>query len=185
MAELRQRDSVSARALEFLVLTAGRTGEVIGCKWSEIDRKVWTIPAERMKAGKEHKVPLAGRAMEILDGLPREKGSDFVFVGGKPGQGLSNMAMLELLRGMRPDDGHTVHGFRSVFSDWAHEQTAHANHIIEMSLAHTIKNKVEAAYRRGDLLAKRAQLMADWSSYCASPSVKADDNVVSFKAAER
>ena len=133
MAELRQRDSVSARALEFLVLTAGRTGEVIGCKWSEIDRKVWTIPAERMKAGKEHKVPLAGRAMEILDGLPREKGNDFVFVGGKPGQGLSNMAMLELLRGMRPDDGLTVHGFRSVFSDWAHEQTAHANHVIEMA----------------------------------------------------
>jgi integrase len=182
-AELRRRDRVSSRALEFLILTAARTGEVIGARWSEIKSKVWTIPAERMKAHKEHSIPLSVRALEILNGLPREKGNDFVFIGGVKGKGLSSMAMLELLRGLRPDDGLTVHGFRSAFSDWAHEQTAHANYVIEMALAHTIKNKVEAAYRRGDLLAKRSRLMADWARYCASPPIETGaDNVTPIRA---
>jgi integrase len=161
MAELRERDSLSARALEFLILTAARTGEVIGATWDEIDpdEKTWTIPATRMKSGKEHRVPLSDRAMEILKGLPH-KGSR-VFP-------LSNMAMLEMMRGMRP--GYVPHGFRSTFRDWAAERTNYANHVVEQALAHVIGNKVEAAYRRGDLFEKRRRLMGDWAKYCARPS---------------
>jgi integrase len=160
MTELRERDFLSARALEFTILTAARTGEIIGAAWEEIDLKsgVWTIPAERMKAGKEHKVPLCDRAVEILRELPRH--GEKVFP-------LSNMAMLELLRGMRP--GHTVHGFRSSFMDWAHERTNYPKVVIDMALAHTIPDNVEAAYRRGDLFTKRKRLMDEWSRYCASP----------------
>jgi integrase len=168
MAELRGRDSLSARALEFTVLTAARTsetigatGETIGTEWSEIDLKarIWTIPAERMKAGKEHRVPLCDRAVEILRGLERHGERLFP---------LSDMAMLELLRGMRP--GHTVHGFRSTFMDWAHERTAFPKVVIDMALAHTIGDKVEAAYRRGDLFEKRRKLMQAWGEYCAKPA---------------
>ena len=179
MAELRQRDGISARALEFTILTASRTGEVIGATWDEIDAKVWAIPAERMKAHKAHKVPLPDRALEILHALPREKGSPYVFPGGKAGSGLSNMAMLELLRGLRP--GLTVHGFRSTFKTWASEATAHANIVSEAALAHTIPDKVEAAYRRGELLTKRAKLMRDWAAYCARPPV--EGNVVPMRGA--
>lgn len=171
MADLRQHGGTSARALEFVILTAARTGEAIGAKWPEIDtaKAVWTIPAERMKSGKEHRVPLSGRALEILDELPSE--GDFVFPGGREGKPLSNMALLMQLRRMNRDD-LTAHGFRSTFRDWAAEQTAFPNFVAEMALAHVVGDKVEAAYRRGDLMAKRAKLMQAWASYCATPASK-------------
>jgi integrase len=160
MQELRERDSLSAKALEFTVLTAARTGETIGATWDEIDfkTKTWTVPASRMKAKKEHKIPLCNRAIEILQGLDQH--TKYLFP-------LSNMGMAELLKGMRPDV--TVHGMRSTFRDWAAECTNHANHVVEMALAHTIGDRVEAAYRRGDLFVKRQKLMASWSEYCGKP----------------
>ena len=168
MAELRERTGVSAKALEFAILTAARTSEVIGATWSEIDLRsgVWTIPAHRMKAGKEHRVPLTDRALEILRSLPRE--GDFVFMGGRAGKPLSNMALLELMRGMKP--GFVPHGFRSTFRDWAADTTAYPSEVVEMALAHAIESKVEAAYRRGDLFEKRRRLMADWARFCGSPA---------------
>ena len=171
MAELRKRDSISARALEFTILTATRTGEAIGARWDEIDlkAKVWAVPAERMKAGRPHRVPLSDRAVAILDELPRDD-SNFVFLGAKVGAPISNMAMLELLRGMN-GNGYTVHGFRSAFSDWARERTGYPRDVIEMALAHAIKDKSEAAYRRGDALEKRRRLMAEWAHYCELPAV--------------
>jgi integrase len=160
MARLRENKSMSAKALEWTILTAARTAETIGAKWNEIDPKarIWTVPAARMKAGKEHRVPLSDRAVEILSGLPHRGARIFP---------LSNMAMLQLLRGMRP--GLTVHGFRSTFMDWAHERTSYPNHVVEMALAHAVGDKVEAAYRRGDLFEKRRRLMAEWDRYCARP----------------
>jgi integrase len=171
MADLRARNSLSARALEFTALTAVRTGETIGATWDEIDfaAKAWTIPAARMKAAKPHRVPLSDRAAEILAALPRE--GEHIFP-------LSNMAMLELLRGMRP--GTTVHGFRSSFRDWAAERTSYPNHVAEAALAHTINDKVEKAYRRGDLFEKRRRLMADWAAWCARPAAHAGE-VVSLR----
>ena len=165
MAKLRGRAGVSPRALEFTILTAARTGEVIGAKWSEfeVDAKLWTIPAERMKAGREHRVPLTDRALAILEGLPRD--GEFVFPGARKGKPLSQQAMLELVRGMRRM-GATVHGFRSSFRDWANEQTSYPNELCEVALAHTVNNKTEAAYRRGDMMEKRRRLMADWATYC-------------------
>ena len=164
MAELRQRDSLSALALEFTVLTAARTSEVIGMEWAEIDleAKVWTMPAARMKAGKEHRVPLSERALAILRNVPRHGAHIFR---------LSDMAMLQLLRGMRPN--LTVHGFRSCFMDWCHETTNAPKAVIDMALAHKIEDKVEAAYRRGDLFRKRIKLMGVWAQYCekAPPKV--------------
>ena len=167
VAKLRVRPGLSPLALEFTILTAARTGEVIGAKWGEIDldAKLWTIPKERMKAGKEHRVPLSDRAVEILETLPRA--GDYVFLGARKERPLSNMAMLELVRGMR--DGLTVHGFRSTFRDWAAEQTAYPHELCEIALAHTVGNKVEAAYRRGDMMEKRRRLMADWAEYCSGP----------------
>ena len=182
MVELRQRDGISARALEFTILCAARTGETIGAVWSEIDKdsKTWTVPAERMKAHKEHRVPLCARALEILDELPRERGAAFVFPGGKDKAPLSNMAMLELLRGMRP--GLTVHGFRSSFKDWASEATNHPDRVSEAALAHTIPDKVEKAYRRGELFEKRTRLMRDWAAYLSRPPIAAGvDNVTPIR----
>lgn len=181
MRALRANASISARALEFTVLTACRTGEVIGAKWSEIDLKagVWTVPAERMKANREHRVPLSARALEILSALPRE--GDYVFPGSREGRPLSNMAMLQLIRGMR-GLGATVHGLRSTFKDWAAEQTAYPNELSEVALAHTLSDKTEAAYRRGDMFAKRGRLMEDWSEFCAAGPVSGD-NVVPMRAA--
>jgi integrase len=165
VATLRKRDGISARALEFTILTAARTGEAIGAKWREFDlsAKLWAIPAERMKAGREHRVPLSERVADILAQLPRE--GDFVFPGARKGKSLSNMAMLELVRGMR-GKGATVHGFRSTFRDWAAEQTSYPNELCEIALAHTLSDKTEAAYRRGDMMEKRRRLMADWAAYC-------------------
>lgn len=180
MTELRQRTSVSAQALEFLILTAARTSEVIGATWDEIDisTRTWTIPNTRMKGGKEHRVPLSARAIEILNSVPIEEGNPYVFIGGSKGAGLSNMALLQLLRGLRP--GQTVHGFRSTFKDWASERTSHPNIVSEMALAHSINNKVEKAYRRGDLFAKRSKLMDDWARFCSTAPAR----VVPFEQAK-
>jgi integrase len=165
MEDLRAREGVGARALEFAILTAARTGETVNARWSEIDftAKHWAIPAERMKAGRAHRVPLSPRALEILGGLPRE--GDFVFIGGRADRPLSNMALLATLRRMGCGD-LTAHGFRSTFRDWCAERTAYPRDVAEMALAHTIKNQTEAAYRRGDLFEKRRRLMSDWSKYC-------------------
>lgn len=175
VAELRTRKAMAALALEFAILTAARTGEVLGAKWSEIDqaKAVWTVPAGRMKAGKEHRVPLSPRAVEILEET-KLLGSEFLFCGDRknglasePKAKLSGMAMTMLLRRMQRD--FTVHGFRSAFRDWAAECTGYAHEVCEMALAHVVANKAEAAYRRGDLFDKRRCLMLDWADYCAKP----------------
>ena len=174
MVELRANDCTSARALEFTILTACRTGEVIGARWPEIDLDgaTWTIPKERMKAKVEHRVALSPAAVELLRALPRHADTDLVFYtlkADKP-RALSNMAMLELLRGMRAQDDPvpTVHGFRSTFRDWAGETTAHPREVVEHALAHQLADQAEAAYARGTLLERRRRLMADWADYCAS-----------------
>jgi integrase len=166
IAELRGQAGTAALALEFTILTATRTGETIGARWEEFDTsgKTWTIPAARMKAEKEHRVPLCDRALAILKEL-HKLGGEYVFPGLKPGKPLSNMAMLTLLKRMGRGD-LTVHGFRSTFRDWAAEQTAYPHEMAEMALAHTIDNKVEAAYRRGDLFKKRVRMMQDWQVHC-------------------
>lgn len=178
MAALRKQEFISARALELTILTAVRTSEAIDAEWGEFDLtvKIWTIPGVRMKSKAAHRVPLSPRALEILSALPRE--GKFVFPGAKAGKPLSNMAMLELLRGMKGDN-LTVHGFRSTFRDWAADCTTYANHVVEMALAHAVKDKVEAAYRRGDLFEKRARLMGDWAAYCAMPAATGD-NVIAM-----
>ena len=174
MADLRQRDSVSARCLEFTILTAVRTSEAIGATWDEIDfdTATWLIPASRMKAKKPHAVPLSERALSILKAYYRHGVSGPIFVNGG-GLPLSNQAMSELLKGMLPPERATVHGFRSSFRDWTAEQTNYENQVAEMALAHVVKNKVEAAYRRGDLFDKRCRLMDAWSDYCCMPSAGA------------
>ena len=172
MTALATREGVAARALEFTILTAARTSEVTGANWDEIDGKIWTVPANRIKGGKEHKVPLSDRATEILDALPTERGNHHIFIGPSKGSGLSNMAMAAVLKRMGHDDV-TVHGFRSTFRDWAAERTNYPNHVVEMALAHVIGSRVEAAYRRGDLFDKRQKLMADWSRFCMSPKSRA------------
>jgi integrase len=167
MAELRAHDSVSARSLEFTILTAARTAEVIEARWDEIDfdAKVWNVPGVRTKSGRGHRVPLSGRVLAILSELPRLDGeAGYIFPGAREGKPLSNMAMLELLRGMRP--GVTVHGMRSTFKDWCAEQTNYPNEVSEAALGHVVGDKVEAAYRRGDALAKRRRLMQHWADYC-------------------
>ena len=182
MAELREQTSTSARALEFTVLATVRTSEAIGATWPEIDRaaKIWTIPARRIKAERDHRVPLSDRALVILDALPREEGNDHLFIGARKGKGLSDMAMLELLRGMA-GNGYTVHGFRSSFRDWCAEQTNYPRELAEVALAHALKDKTEAAYQRGDLLEKRRRLMRDWARYCSSPA-HAEGNIVPMAA---
>lgn len=173
MAALRQQEGTSARALEFAILTAARTGEVLGAKWDEfdMDKKLWTIPADRMKAGKEHRVPLSDAAVAILEAMEKAGKGEYVFPGAKPKRPLSNMAFLMLLRRMKRP-GLTAHGFRSTFRDWAAERTHYPAEVVEMALAHVVGDKVEAAYRRGDLFEKRARLMQDWADFCAAPSAK-------------
>jgi integrase len=179
VAQLRQRDGTAALALEFTILTAARTGEVIGAQWDEIDQaaKIWTVPAQRAKTKKPHRVPLAERALEILKAVPREPGNEFIFIGQREGGGLSNLGMASVLIRMGRTDV-TVHGMRSCFRDWAAECTGFANLIVEMALAHTVGNAVEAAYRRGDVLEKRRKLMADWATFCGSPQRSGDGDVV-------
>jgi integrase len=179
MAELRARDGIAARALEFLTLTATRSGEVLGATWDEIDlaAKVWTIPAARMKAGKEHRVPLSPRAMAILASQPRLIGNDFVFPGIK--RTVHAGSMLALMRELRPD--LTVHGLRSTFRDWAGDKTNFQREVIEHALAHGITNEVEASYRRSDALEKRRRLMDAWAAYCGG---KPAGNVIEMKVAQ-
>ena len=168
MAELRDREGISARALEFTILTAARSGEVRGMTWREVDQEgaVWTVPASRIKAGKEHRVPLAPAALALL-GDPG-KPDDLVFAStSKAGAPLSDMALTAVLKRMGREDT-TVHGFRSTFRDWAGETTAHAREVIEMALAHKLEDKAEAAYARGDQFVKRRKLMRDWADYLAS-----------------
>jgi integrase len=161
--------------LELAILTAARTGEIIGARWDEIDLddEVWTIPAGRMKGGREHKVPLSERAIQLLRALPTEEGNPHIFIGPRPGSGLSNMSMTAVLRRMGHGD-ITVHGMRSSFRDWAAERTNYPNHVVEMALAHAVADKVEAAYRRGDLLKKRFALAEAWARFCASPPVTSE-----------
>ena len=176
MPTLRAAQGISARALEFTILTAARTSEIIKARWEEIDtaEKVWTVPAERMKGKKgkkrEHRVPLSSAAFDLLQQIPRE--GEFIFPGRSARKPLSNMAMLELMRDICP--GYVPHGFRSSFRDWAFEQTNFSAEIVEAALAHVNKNKVEAAYKRGDALEKRRRLMRDWARHCGSaPQVQA------------
>jgi integrase len=172
MADLRAREGIAARALEFAILTAARSGEVRGMTWAEVDleARVWTVPAERMKAGREHRVPLSARAVALLEQMPRLDGH--VFPGAKVGAPLSDMSLTAVLRRM----GHesiTVHGFRSTFRDWAAEATNFPREVAEHALAHQLPDKVEAAYRRGDLIEKRSLLMQTWADRCAAVETEA------------
>lgn len=172
IAQLRKREGIAALALEFLILTATRTSETIGAQWMELNLQdaVWTIPAERIKAGKEHRVPLSVPAMAVLKQMQKisavRQPVSFVFPGAKPQTQLSNMSLLALIRRMRPAGPDlTAHGFRSTFRDWAAERTNYPREVAEMALAHAVSDKVEAAYRRGDLFTKRKRLMDDWAKY--------------------
>lgn len=170
MARLAGAPSPSSLALRFLVLTGVRTSEALGARWLEIDEstETWTIPAERMKAGREHVVPLCNEALDVLRVAREISQGGFIFPGAREGRPLSNMALLMLMRGMGL--GHFVpHGFRSTFRDWAAETTNFPNHVCEMALGHQIGDKVEAAYRRGDLLEKRRRLMEAWGHYATTP----------------
>ncbi|MDF0487159.1 integrase arm-type DNA-binding domain-containing protein [Sphingomonas sp. H39-1-10] len=170
MKRLRAADGIGARALEFAILTAARSGEVRGATWSEIDldAAIWIIPAVRMKAAREHRVPLSPSAVALLRALPRMAGNDLVFPAPRGGQ-LSDMTLGAVLKRMKVEA--TAHGFRSTFRDWAGEFTAHAREVIEHALAHQLKDKAEAAYARGDLLAKRKRLMDDWAAFVSKPAV--------------
>jgi integrase len=172
MDKLRARDGIAARAIEFTILTAARSSEALNATWSEISlqEKVWTIPPERMKSRKVHRVPLSEQAIALLEALPRAGG--FLFPGEKHGSALSRYPMPALLKEI--ESNITIHGFRSTFSDWARERTAYPRDVVEIALAHAIKDKTEAAYRRGDALEKRRRLMAEWSRYCEMPAVTAD-----------
>jgi integrase len=167
MADLRSRTSISARALEITILTALRTSEVLGAEWAEfdLDGGVWTVPAARMKAEKEHRIPLSERVLKILRDLHSRREGALVFPGMREGRPLSDAAMSKMLDLMNRSD-LTVHGFRSTFRDWTAERTNFPREVCEMALAHAIDSKVEAAYRRGDLFKKRRELMAAWADYC-------------------
>jgi integrase len=167
MKVLRQLEGFSARALEFLILTATRTNETLSATWDEIDwdRNLWTIPGSRMKAGKDHRVPLSSPAIKLLSEMAELKINDFIFPGTKLGRPLSQMSLLMLMRRMGYGD-ITTHGFRSSFRDWVAECTTFPGEVAELALAHAVPNAVEAAYRRGDLLVKRQQLMRNWAGFC-------------------
>ena len=170
VAQLRQEQGIAARGLEFLILTAARTSEVTGATPAEVNRQkcLWTVPADRIKAGREHRVPLSARALEILEEVGAAQ-VDYLFPGGRRGQPLSESAFRALLHRMdRPD--LTAHGFRSTFRDWASERTRYPHEVAEMALAHTIPSGVERAYRRGDLFAKRARMMSDWAKFSDASS---------------
>lgn len=172
MLELKSKPGVSALALQFLILTACRTNEVIGAMWTEFDLEaaIWTVPAERMKGKREHRVPMCPEALAILNVLPRMVNNPYVFVGQRQGRPISNMAMLQQMRGMGYGVGgnraaYVPHGFRSSFRDWAGEVSSFPRDVCEMALAHVIENKVEAAYRRGDMFDKRRKMMEEWASW--------------------
>ncbi len=172
MGSVQLYKSMSSKALLFLILTATRTSEVLNAEWKEIDigKATWQIPAERMKANREHRVPLSKQAIDLLLSLSRVKGNSFIFPGMKAGRPLSNMSLLQFMRGLgygpSGEKGNYVpHGFRSSFRDWTGEVTSYPRDVAEMALAHAIENKVEAAYRRGDLFEKRRAMMQHWADY--------------------
>lgn len=185
MASLAEEQGVSALALRFAILTAARTGEVIGARWTEIDMQsaVWTIPAHRMKAAREHRVPLSDGALVVLRDaamlMTRHEQQAFVFPGGRTGKPLSSMALLMLLRRLQRAD-LTAHGFRSTFRDWCAEATNYPREAAEAALAHTLRDKTEAAYQRGDLMEKRRRLMQEWSTFCSKPATTGE--VVAIRA---
>lgn len=168
MLKLRAAEGQGARALEFTILAAARSGEVRGATWSEIDldAKTWTIPAARMKGGRDHRVPLSIAAVKLRKALPQGEGAALVFPSGK-GLPLSDMTLSAVMR--RMEVGVTVHGFRSTFRDWTAERTNYPNEMAEMALAHKVADKTEEAYRRGDMLARRAKMMDDWSAFIDTP----------------
>lgn len=180
MTELRKQEGIGARALEFTILTAARSGEVRGATWDEIDlnAKVWTIPASRMKAGKEHRAALSNAAINVLKAMPRFADNNLVFPSPRGGM-LSDMSLAAVLK--RMNINAVPHGFRSTFRDWASERTNYPHQVAEMALAHTIKSKVEAAYRREDLLPKRALMMQDWANFISSNNKAAVININSKK----
>jgi len=180
MQALRKQQGVAARAVEFAILTAARSCEVRGASWDEIDlqQRIWKIPADRMKAQREHIVPLSDAAVAVIKTMKKSKINDYIFPGQKDDKPLSDMSLTAVLRRMERGD-LTVHGFRSTFRDWCAEQTAYPAEMAELALAHTINNKVEAAYRRGNMLLKRFKMMSDWARYCAQPKPKGE--VVPFK----
>jgi integrase len=169
MSELRSRQAIAALALEFAILTAARSGEVLGARWEDIDLDlaVWTVPAARMKAGREHRVPLSKSALKVARKMREVQNSGYVFPGQAASSPLSVMALEMVLRRMKIE-GATVHGFRSAFRDWAAECTNFTNEVCEAALAHVIENKAEAAYRHGDLFEKRRKLMEAWAVYCGT-----------------
>jgi integrase len=179
IANLQKREAIAAQALELCILTAARSGEILGIRWPEIDfeKKIWTVPAGRMKAGREHRVPLSPRAIAILRRLEKLKAGEFVFPGQARNKPLSNMAMEMMLRRMKIKDA-TVHGFRSSFRDWAGNVSNFPREVVETALAHVIGDKAEQAYRRSDALEKRRKLMDSWAAYCAAPKT---DSVVAFR----
>ncbi len=183
LRKLSANESTSSKALQLLILTATRTSEVLKTEWSEIDFKtrIWTVPASRMKTRREHRIPLQNVALGLLEGMPKVEGNPFVFAGARYARPLSNMALLQLMRGMGFGvDGtrgnYVPHGFRSSFRDWSGEVSSFPRDVAEMALAHTIENKVEAAYRRGDLFEKRRKMMDAWANYLQRPADS--DNVV-------
>lgn len=182
MRDLRQREGIAARALEVLILTATRSGELRGMTWAEVnlDEAVWIVPAARMKAKREHRVPLSVRVIEVLRGLPVVAGG-LVFPGMREGSPLSDMTLTAVLRRMGRGD-LTAHGFRSTFRDWAAERTNYPRDVAEMALAHTIGDKVEAAYRRGDLFDKRTRMMEDWARFCDTVQVAGEVLPIRAKA---
>ena len=185
MAKLRAKEGSSARALEFTILTAARTGDTIGATRKELNEKdsLWTVPKERVKGKKgarrkDHVIPLSLAALSALDG---EEQGDYLFPGGKEGAGLSNAAMSELLKGMGySPDYATVHGFRSTFKDWCSDMTSFSNEMSEVALSHTVSDKVEAAYRRGNMVERRRQMMEAWAKFCGGKSV-GGNNVVTLR----
>ena len=183
MSELRKRDGMAARALEFAILTAARSQEVRLATWAEIDleTRVWTIPAERMKAGKEHRVSLSDTAIKLLESLLRYAGTDLIFPAPMGGV-MSDMTLTAVLRRMERGE-LTQHGFRSTFRDWAGETTSYPREVIEHALAHQLKDKAEAAYQRGDLFIKRKGLMEAWARYCDTVPAAKGNNVIPMRRA--
>ncbi len=178
VADIRRREATAARALELCILTATRSSETMQARWSEIDldAKIWTLPAERMKAGREHRVPLSVRAVAILKGMKAAADGDYVFPGQRPGRPLSNMALEMFLR--RVQSKYTTHGFRSSFRDWAGNETHFPRELAEHALAHVIGDRAEQAYRRSDALERRRELMDAWARHCEG---EAGTNVVALK----
>ena len=190
MLALEDQAGIGARALRFAILTAARSGEVRGARWGEIDRSAatWIVPAQRMKGGREHRIPLSEPALRVLREMAHARlscDSDaLVFPGRDAGRSLSDMSLTAVLRRMGRGE-LTAHGFRSSFRDWAAETTAYPTELVEMALSHAVSNKVEAAYRRGDLFEKRRRLMDDWAAYCSTPCNAQTAQVVPLRERSR